>query len=108
MTGGRPLSSRGRVILPTRVLYIHKTCCVGVYVPKCLLLCSFFLTDAPTFLYTQEQIRSQSTNRNGEIMLKPAGFPVDTHVRSQRHAADIALKGSKEYSDLGHAIRRKG
>ncbi len=41
-------------------------------------------------------------------MLKPAGFPVDTHVRSQRHAADIALKGSKEYSDLGHAIRRKG
>jgi len=41
-------------------------------------------------------------------MLKPGGFPVDTHVRSQRHAAGIALKGSKEYGDLGHAIRRKG
>jgi len=37
-------------------------------------------------------------------MLKLGRFVVDTHVHAQRHAAGKALKGSKEYSDLGHAM----
>ena len=37
-------------------------------------------------------------------MGKIARFVVDTHVHSQRHAAGKALKGSKDYGDLGHAM----
>ena len=37
-------------------------------------------------------------------MLKLGRFIVDTHVHAQRHAAGKALKGLKEYSDLGHAM----
>ena len=37
-------------------------------------------------------------------MPKLGRFVVDTHVHAQRHAAGKALKGSKEYSDLGHAM----
>jgi predicted TIM-barrel fold metal-dependent hydrolase len=33
-------------------------------------------------------------------------FIVDTHVHSQRHAAGTALKGSKDYGDLGRAIQQ--
>ena len=29
---------------------------------------------------------------------------MDTHVHAQRHAAGKALKGSKDYSKLGHAM----
>lgn len=36
--------------------------------------------------------------------MKLGRFIVDTHVHSQRHAAGKALKGSKEYSDLGRVM----
>ena len=36
--------------------------------------------------------------------MKLGRFIVDTHVHSQRHAAGSALKGSKDYGDLGHAM----
>ncbi|MFC1949386.1 amidohydrolase family protein [Chloroflexota bacterium] len=38
-------------------------------------------------------------------MTNLARFVVDTHVHSQRHAAGKALKGSKDYGDLGRAMR---
>jgi predicted TIM-barrel fold metal-dependent hydrolase len=38
-------------------------------------------------------------------MMKLGRFIVDTHVHAQRHAAGSALKGSKDYSDLGRAIQ---
>jgi len=37
-------------------------------------------------------------------MTNIARFVVDTHVHSQRHAAGTALKGSKDYGDLGRAM----
>ena len=37
--------------------------------------------------------------------MKLGRFIVDTHVHSQRHAAGKALKGSKDYSDLGKAMQ---
>jgi hypothetical protein len=37
--------------------------------------------------------------------LKLGRFIVDTHVHAQRHAAGSALKGSKDYGDLGRAIQ---
>ena len=36
--------------------------------------------------------------------MKLRRFIVDTHVHSQRHAAGSALKGSKDYVDLSHAM----
>ncbi len=36
--------------------------------------------------------------------MKLGRFIVDTHVHSQRHAAGAALKGSKDYADLGKAM----
>jgi predicted TIM-barrel fold metal-dependent hydrolase len=36
--------------------------------------------------------------------MKVARFIVDTHVHSQRHAAGAALKGSKDFGDLGKAM----
>ena len=36
--------------------------------------------------------------------MKLGRFIVDTHVHSQRHAAGKALKGSKDYGDLGKAM----
>jgi predicted TIM-barrel fold metal-dependent hydrolase len=36
--------------------------------------------------------------------MKLGRFIVDTHVHSQRHAAGAALKGSKDYSDLGRVM----
>jgi len=38
--------------------------------------------------------------------MKLGRFIVDTHVHSQRHAAGTALKGSKDYSDLGHVMHQ--
>src|SRR4030042_153539 len=35
-----------------------------------------------------------------------ARFVVDTHVHSQRHAAGAALKGSKDYGDLGKVMNQ--
>ena len=36
--------------------------------------------------------------------MKLGRFIVDTHVHSQRHAAGKALKGSKDYGDLGKVM----
>ena len=36
--------------------------------------------------------------------MKLGRFIVDTHVHSQRHAAGKALKGSRDFADLGHAM----
>lgn len=36
--------------------------------------------------------------------MKLGRFIVDTHVHSQRHAAGAALKGSKDYGDLGKVM----
>jgi len=36
--------------------------------------------------------------------MKLGRFIVDTHVHAQRHAAGAALKGSKDYGDLGRAM----
>lgn len=38
--------------------------------------------------------------------MKLGRFIVDTHVHSQRHAAGAALKGSKDYGDLGRVMHQ--
>jgi predicted TIM-barrel fold metal-dependent hydrolase len=48
-------------------------------------------------------VRRKYINRRKE-MTNIARFVVDTHVHSQRHAAGTALKGSKDYGDLGRAM----